>query len=308
MQVDVAPTRLTDSWHAMGSQVELVVIDGPASAPEVARGLVDRLERAWSRFLATSEISRLNRAGGRWVPISSATAALLALMRDGHAASDGLFDPSILAAVDAAGYDRSMDWPAPGDVLPRLDGQPRPPAVPGLASLRIEAGRARLGAGIGVDPGACGKGLAADLVAEAVVQAGAAGVLVSVGGDVAVRGAAPDDRGWGVRVTGPQDGDVALLAVTGGGVATSASWRRRWRRADGTVAHHVIDPRTGRPATSAVVQATVLAGSAAWAEVMATTVLVGGTTVGSAAGDLPAVIVEQSGRIRLQGGVEQWMR
>jgi thiamine biosynthesis lipoprotein len=302
----------------MGSEVDLVVLDGPAAAVADARDLVTHLERAWSRFLPTSEVSRLNRAGGEWVPVGPDTVALLRLMQDGYRASGGLFDPTTLPALEAAGYDRSVAWPTPDgpvaspDLPVRLDGRSGDGAAsgpaPGLGSLRVSGHRARIDAGVRVDPGACGKGLAADRVAAAVLAAGAAGVLVSVGGDVAVAGTAPDARGWGVRVTGPRDRDVALLAVTGGGIATSATWRRRWRHGDGTVAHHVIDPRTGQPATCPVVQATVLAESAAWAEVVATAVLVGGADATSAVGDLPAVVIAQSGEVRLQGGVEQWMR
>lgn len=307
MPVDMALARPTSTWRAMGSQVDLVVVDGPASATLVARRMVAELERSWSRFLDDSEISRLNRARGDWVPISRATRKLLMLMREGHDASDGLFDPTILDAVSAVGYDHAMTWPSVRGPMPLFDGSETPTAVPGLGSLEIQHDRARMAPGVGVDPGACGKGLAADMVAEAVCRAGAQGVLVSLGGDVAARGAPPDDRGWGVRVTGPGDRVLGLLALAGGGVATSATWRRRWRRADGTTAHHVIDPRTGLSSRGTTVQATVLAATAAWAEVMATTLLVGGEDVGVEAAGMPAVVVEQSGQKRLQGGVEQWM-
>ena len=308
MPVDLVPALLTDSWHAMGSQVDLTMLDGPPSALAVGRRLLDGLERAWSRFREDSEISRLNRAQGAWVSIRPATRTLLLLMQEGHDASRGIFDPTVLAAVATVGYDHSVSWPGPGEPMPHLGGRDAWTGVPGLASLEVEGGRARIGAGVGVDSGACGKGLAADMVAEAMCRAGAGGVLVSVGGDISARGAMPDERGWGVHVTGPGDRVLALLAFSGGGVATSATWRRRWRRSDGTTAHHVIDPRTGRPSSGVVVQATVMAATAAWAEVMATTVLVGGNDAAAEASALPAVVVEQSGRIRLQGGIEQWMR
>lgn len=308
MRVELAPALVTDTWHAMGSQVDIAVLDGPASSLDAGRRLVDHLEGAWSRFLQDSEISRMNRAGGEWVPISTATRALLGLMQEGHDASDGLFDPTVLEAVMAAGYDRSVTWPGPGRPMSRLDGRGAPGTAPGLGSLVIDHGRARIASGVGVDPGACGKGLAADMVVAAVLEAGAAGVLVSVGGDVAAGGATPDDRGWGVRVTGPGERVLALLALSGGGVATSATWRRRWRRADGTTAHHVVDPRTGSSSTGPVVQATVLAATAGWAEVMATTLLVAPHEAGPELAMLPAVFVDSAGGVSLQGGVERWMR
>lgn len=307
MQVDLAPALLTDSWRAMGSQVDIAVVDGPVSSLDAGRCVVADLERAWSRFRDDSEISRLNRARGEWVTIDSSTRALLELMRQGHDASDGLFDPTVLDAVTAAGYDRSVTWPEPGRPVFRLDGRGTPGPAPGLGSLVLDRGRARIAPGVGVDPGACGKGLAADMVVEAMLAEGAAGVLVSVGGDVAAGGATPDDRGWGVQVTGPGDRVLALLALSGGGVATSATWRRRWQRADGTMAHHVIDPRTGLSSTGPAVQATVLAATAGWAEVMATTLLLGPQEEVPALATLPAVFVDSEGGVGLQGGVEQWM-
>jgi thiamine biosynthesis lipoprotein len=135
----------------------------------------------------------------------------------------------------------------------------------------------RLPPGVRLDPGGIGKGLAADMVAEEVMAAGAAGCLVSVGGDLSVRGATEAGVPWTVGVEHPLDPrrEVARLALTEGGVASSSRMRRRWRTAGGW-ADHILDPRTGTQAPPGPVGASVVAGAAWWAEALATALLVAG--------------------------------
>jgi thiamine biosynthesis lipoprotein len=132
--------------------------------------------------------------------------------------------------------------------------------------------------GIGLDPGGIGKGLAADLVATAAVDLGADGAMVSLGGDLRVAGAPPPE-GWEIEL------DHHLVAparinLLDGAIATSSTLRRRWSTTEGP-AHHVIDPRTGRPSTGPLVACSVLAAEAWWAEVLATSLLVGWGEPGS---------------------------
>jgi thiamine biosynthesis lipoprotein len=129
---------------------------------------------------------------------------------------------------------------------------------------------ARVPAGVGLDLGGIAKGHAADLVLTEVLAAGAAGGCVNVGGDLAVAGQPPTDDGWIVGVDDPfrPGREVLRLALAGGAVATTSRLRRRWRRG-GVEVHHVLDPRTGRPATTRTVAVTVIAGRAADAEVLA---------------------------------------
>jgi thiamine biosynthesis lipoprotein len=128
-----------------------------------------------------------------------------------------------------------------------------------------------------VDPGAIGKGLAADLVVSELLARGALGALVDVGGDIRAAGRAPTPDGWVVAVEDPWDPavEIARFAVADGGVATSSVVRQRWR-VDGAPMHHVIDPRTGAPAGTDLASATVVAGEAWWAEALATAALVSG--------------------------------
>lgn len=251
----------------MGTEVH-VVVHGPIELAEVAREQIELLEALWSRFLPTSEISELNRRAGSWVPVSPPTMELVRRALHGWRVTDGRFDPTVLGDVIRAGYDRSFSdlvdltarADAPTSDLHRYAG--------GIA-IDEAAGRVRLPAGVGFDPGGIGKGLAADLVAEHLSFEGAAGVLVNIGGDLRAVGCGPAGDDWTVDID-PADTGVALtrVALEQGGLATSTTLRRHWL-VDGERHHHLIDPATGRPTDRGVVSATVLAAKAWQAEVLA---------------------------------------
>ena len=184
----------------MGTTVHLVV-HGDPSLLGIAQDEVHRLEGRWSRFLPTSEVSRLNRRSGEAVVVSPETLELVERACTAARVTEGRFDPTVLGDVLRAGYDRSYE---------ELVAVPPSTTVagPGTAStLRrgvddIEIDRAsstvRLPAGTGFDPGGIGKGLAADLIADAVDARGAAGVLVNIGGDLRAIGCGPDGDDWSV--------------------------------------------------------------------------------------------------------------
>ena len=144
------------------------------------------------------------------------------------------------------------------------------------------ASTVRLAAGTGFDPGGIGKGLAADLIADAVDGRGAAGVLVNIGGDLRALGCGPDGDDWTVDLDPAATGSpLATVTLDQGAVATSTVLRRRWE-VDGEARHHLIDPRTGEPANTGVVAASVLAGTAWQAEALSKAALIGGLRDGAA--------------------------
>jgi thiamine biosynthesis lipoprotein len=160
------------------------------------------------------------------------------------------------------------------------------PAV-GIAgvSVDLDAGTVDLPAGVRLDLGGVGKGLAADLVAEGLVDRGATGAAVGMGGDVRVAGRGPEDGAWNIDIEDPLDEGymMATWALRDGAeaaVVTSTRMIRRWRHA-GRDVHHLIDPATGRSADNELAAVVVAANEAWWAEGFAKAVLVAGTADGT---------------------------
>lgn len=271
------------SWRAMGSAVDVVVVGATSELLDLAKASIEHLERRWSRFLPGSDISRLNHAAGSPVHTDPATVVLLQAMGDGWRATGGAFDPTLLAPLVGLGYaaswhDQATVTSLPAGALPRVD----------LDRLLIDGEHNVVVApeGMCLDAGGIGKGLAADIVAEQLLGVGALGASVSIGGDVAVRGEAPQPGGWLIGIADPlstsqRPAEVGQLALVEGGVATSGTLRRSWHGADGTPLHHLLDPSTSRPVHHArhLVSVTVVAGTAAWAEVWTKAVMVGGPAV-----------------------------
>ena len=300
----------TEDWRALGTGVRLVVAGGDV---EVARAAVvavlDRVDRAYSRFRADSEITALNARSGSRQPVSELLGSAIAASLRAARLTDGAVDPTVGRALRAIGYDADFDLirnPA-GPIELRLE------PIPGWRTVELAAdGRSvRVRAGVELDLGSVGKGLAADLAAAAAHDAiggdGAGrGVLVSLGGDIAVRGAAPGGE-WRILLAEdsetPTDSAGELVAIREGGLATSSTTVRRWTRGDVTL-HHLVDPRTGGPVQSPWRTASVAAGTCLDANTAATAAIV----LGEAAiawferVGLPARLVALDGSVARVGG------
>lgn len=283
----------TAAWRALGCDVRLVVTAPQALGP--ARAMLEAdlgaLDRAASRFRPDSEVSRLADAGGRPMPVSPVLADAVAVALAGAGISDGDLDPTMGADLAALGYDRTFSELAPPPPAPPEPGATRAAAVPGLhvhatptwrdVHLDAPAGTLTVPAGVVLDLGATAKARCADLSAERIAGRLGCGVLVSLGGDIAVAGPVPQG-GWIVRVqeaTGdPGAAPIGLwttVALTSGGLATSSTAARRWRRG-GSVLHHILDPRTHEPAISSWTTVSVAAGSATLANIASTTSIIRG--------------------------------
>ena len=261
-------------FHAMGTEAEVQVVDGDPRLADRARTRIEWLEARWSRFRSGSDVTSLNRCAGAWVPVAPETLDLLDHAVVAAAATEGRYDPTVGNAVVAHGYDRTFTQVAEHAGLV----EPHPVVDGSWPMIEIDraGGRACVPEGTTFDPGGIGKGLAADLVV-AELGAEADGLLVNLGGDLRMVGTAPDPVGWVVSVEDPFGAvdELGRLAVPHGGVATSSSEKRRWQTAAGP-AHHLIDPRTGRPADTGVAAVTVVAAEAWWAEVQATSLFLAG--------------------------------
>ncbi|MGZ8734042.1 MAG: FAD:protein FMN transferase [Acidimicrobiia bacterium] len=255
----------------MGADVHVMVVgdDGPGPAGAIAR--IRDLESRWSRFLPESELSRLNAAGGSPCVVSVETARAIARAVEAWEVTGGAFDPTV--DVGTVGYDRDFTM-----VSGNTTGLGLPRPAPGCGGVEQIGGRViRLTPGTAFDLGGIGKGLAADLVADEMLAAGAAGVAVNVGGDVRVAGSPPGESGgWVVGIDLDADHDVTLqVALADGGVATSSRLRRRWNTTEGEQ-HHLLDPTTGLPAHAGWTTVSIVAREARLAEVLTKAVFLAG--------------------------------
>jgi thiamine biosynthesis lipoprotein len=264
---------------ALGTDVHVAVwpAKGLAKALSTVDAELGRLDHQASRFRGDSEISRIQRSQGPAHRVSRGLAEALRVALAAARWTQGRVDPTVGGALSALGYDRdfaSIDadsWPGAG-----------PPArgpVPGWRLVALDGTLLRLPAGVFLDLGATAKGLGADRAASAARRAcGRGGVLVSLGGDIAVAGR-PPAGGWPVAVADSSRADRAargqVIRLGTGAVATSSVTCRQWRR-DGQLLHHIVDPRTGYPATGPWRTVSVAAPSCAVANAAATAAIVAG--------------------------------
>lgn len=264
-------------FRSMGTSVELV-----AAATEddrmfaTAAATVERIfaeeDLRCSRFRGDSEITDVNRRAGRPIRVSPRLADMVALALEGAARTGGRFDPTVLDAVVAAGYDRDFD-----EVLAGARAALSPPRPCGRwREVVLEGLDLHLPEGVGLDLGGIAKGRTVDLAAAAALEAGLRWALVNAGGDLRLTGT-PPPPGIDIRVEDPAcaDGEVLRVTLSQGAIATSSVTRRAW----GPGLHHLIDPSTGAPADTGVLQATVWAPTCAEAEIAAKDAILRGETV-----------------------------
>lgn len=258
-------------FRAMGCDMLAALgLDGPAARQRLERVPVwfAAWERRLSRFRPDSELCRLNERAGTAVPVSPVLRDVVGIALDAARATDGLVTPTLLDQLEVAGYDRTFAAIRAG--MDTAEPYPGKPAVPDSGAWRhIEidrhAGTIALPPGVRIDLGGSAKGWAADRAAWLLGRLGPA--LVDAGGDIAATGPPPGEPGWPIAVADPRHpgASLGLVCLARGGLATSGRDRRRWLR-DGRWHHHLIDPRTGLPAETDVLTATVVAGSAVEAE------------------------------------------
>jgi FAD:protein FMN transferase len=307
------------SWPAWGTGVRLVVTR-PGALAAARRRLEQDLaavDVACSRFRGDSEITGLERAAltaagpARPVRLSPLLAEAIAVALRAARLSGGDLDPTVGSAMIALGYDR--DFPL---VLADRTAAARPVNLTirkafSWRDLRFDdASRTLcLPRGVRLDLGATAKAWAADRSAARIAAEVGGGVLVGLGGDIAVAGPAPAG-GWRVRVQdvsgNPEDpppGPAAVVAIGTGGIATSSTAARRWRRG-GDVLHHILDPRTGMPAARVWRTVSVAAPSCTVANMASTVAIIRGQAAPAwlASLGLPARLVTESGTIHTLGG------
>lgn len=247
----------------MGSEVEAWV---PASSADLAEEILTNLFQTWeavlSRFDPNSALTALNRGAGRWIAVPALLWDAIGAALDAAKATDGVFDPTVGGVLEALGYDRPFDQISPGSSTRRFAPPPR--ANWRQIALDPVARRVKLPPGAHLDLGGIGKGLTVDEALRRLEAAGCVPALVSAGGDLAVRGLPPGPAGWAVGIPSGH-----VLWLQRGAVATSGPERRRWSQGS-RQRHHLIDPQTGQPGKPHWRWCTVVAHSAAQADVAAT--------------------------------------
>ncbi|HVU72081.1 MAG TPA: FAD:protein FMN transferase [Mycobacteriales bacterium] len=298
-------------WDALGTTARVVVTD-PAALPGVRAAVeaaVDAIDLAASRFRDDSELQQLNNAAGEWRDASPLLVRALRVALDAAEWTGGLVDPTVGASMVGLGYDRTFrlvaaDGPAITVALH---------AAPGWQAVELDdaAARVRIPRGTLIDLGATAKGLASDIAAADAAAAAGCGVLVSLGGDIAVAGDAPEG-GWSVLVedvheAADPDAPSQTIGLLRGGLATSSTRARRWRRG-GSELHHIIDPRSGGPARGPWRTVSTLAETCVLANAGSTAAMVMGAGAERWLADrnIPARLVTHEGHItRVSGWPEE---
>jgi FAD:protein FMN transferase len=259
-----APAVQSREFDVMGTTASIMLVGGSEGLLDAAVELVRELESTWSRFVAGSEIWKLNWSEGRPTAVSSETERLIRAMVDGVDLTDGAFDPTLLPDLIASGYAASMVDPSLVTTLPASARSPG-----SLRGIRWDESGVTLPRGTTLDPGGIGKGLAADMVCEFAIDAGAWGAMAEIGGDITVVGRAPDGVAWPLGVQDPfaPDEHLAVVRLTQGALATSSQRKRRFVTDSGEH-HHLIDPISHGSAATMVQTVTVIAATGARAETM----------------------------------------
>jgi thiamine biosynthesis lipoprotein len=283
-----------------------VVLAAEGHKAQVERGfdqvqaLVAALEVRLTRFADTSELAQLNRSAGSWFRASDELFSVIRQAYDFVSETDGLFDPSILDALESVGYDKSMDEIRAHGVT--HSSAPRQNKWDARAiELDADAQAVRLPRGVRLDLGGIAKGWIAECAANQLSQYADA-CAVSTGGDMFMVGLPTEGTMWSVDLEDPRDRDQALatLHVGPGAVTTSSVMKRRWMQGE-RVRHHLIDPRSGQPAETDWLSVTVLAPHATTAEVFAKAILIAGSReaerIAGERSDLAFIAVDHAGQL-----------
>lgn len=296
----------TSAFSAMSTMIEIIGVGVPAREvvrlAELGRRQAQKWEALFSRFRPDSQLCRLNAAGGAVVRVGEDVLNLLERAKEAVRRTGGRFDPSILPALEATGYDRSIERVM---ATPRLaTGEPRPAAgLQGWESVRIDRarGEVQLLPGMRIDLGGVAKGAFVDRLALEVSSW--PGGCIDAGGDLLVWGTPPDGDSWRIGIEDPFHPATEVLVAdvydfSRIGVATSGTYRRCWSARERLV-HHLIDPSSGVPLVDDVRSLTTFAPDVTSAEIASKALMVAATGSGipELFGATAAVLIHADGQI-----------
>lgn len=288
-------------FRAMNTDVHVIVVpprgDSGERALDAAQQAVGDREARWSRFLADSELSVLNRAAGRPVMVSPDTFELVRRAIGAWHVTSGIFDPTIGGSLIAAGYDRSFELLDTAEPFGFVEHVPSP--TPAAIELHDATCSIVLPPGTSLDLGGIAKGAACDAIVAEMLELGAVGCCVNIGGDLRASGTPPDPRGWTVTLDCPGSADVRSIALSEGAVCTSTVTKRRWPTTDGAE-HHLRNPATGAKLDTGIASVSVIAAKAEQAEVLTKVAIASGRTRAQAileANGVSGLLIDGAGEI-----------
>jgi thiamine biosynthesis lipoprotein len=291
----------TSRFPALGTTA--VVVTHPAkliTAVHEVQLELEMIDRTCSRFREDSDLSRLNEAAGTWTEVDGLLIEAVGVALRAAHVTDGLVDPTVGEAMVGIGYDRDFAKIALNG--PALSSAPTWISMADWrrVELRPAYRQIRLPRGMRLDLGSTAKALAADRAAVRAAGMSGCGVLVSLGGDIAVGGDAPGG-GWSIGIAedhsaDPEPGET--ITIASGGLATSSTTVRRWTRG-GAPIHHIVDPRSGSPAREVWRTVSVCAGTCVDANTASTAAIILGEEAPDwlARRELPARLVGADGSI-----------
>ncbi len=298
--------EISASFPALGTTARILVTDHAAldEASEEVRAEVAAIDAACSRFRPDSELSALNDGAGGPVQVSALFLDALDVALRAARATGGKVTPTVGSAMRLLGYDRDFSEVNKKGGALQLEAV----SLPGWRAARVDRATSsvQVPEGVELDLGATAKAFCSDRAARAAVARAGGGVLVSLGGDIAVAGATPGG-GWPVRVThnhaDPIDAPGQTVTVPAGGLATSSTTVRRWER-DGRTLHHLVDPSTGRSARGCWQTVSVAAGSCVDANIASTAAIIMGSDAlrWLELQGLPARLVDNAGAVTVVAG------
>lgn len=300
----MSTVRTTARFETWGTYVHLETGGRLPEAERLARGFLDEVDRACSRFRPDSELSAVNRRAGHWVPSSPLLITALAVALEAARVSDGLVDPLLGRTLVELGYDADF-----ATLTPRASGAITSARPDAWREIEIDrAGSAvRIPVDTALDLGATCKAWAADVLATTVSEELDTPTLVSLGGDVRIAAPPGVRRSWPIRITEHPDGNgddlpAEEILLDDGGLATSSTRVRRWRHG-GEEVHHLLDPTTGRPVFGPWRTVTATGPSCVAANVATTAALVLADRALAWLGrhDVDARLISTHGRIRRTG-------
>lgn len=311
--------ELDYTFEAMGSEVRLVIgrcLD-PRARPQLEaadreREFVFGFARRLSRFTPDSELCELNRAAGKAVPASPLLRAAVGAAVWAAERSGGLVDSTLVQALERTGYAHSLQGAAPASLREALAAAPaRRPARPRrdgwwrAVVVDEETGTVGRPPGLMFDTGGIGKGLCADAVALRL--GGYTRFVVDCGGDIAMGGLGAEFEPHEIAVEHPLTRAViGMVRISRGGIATSGLNVRVWENADGTFAHHLLDPSTGQPAWTGLIGATAIGDSALEAETLSKmALLMGAAGAREVLARHGGLVVHDDGEVELIGRMHE---